>query len=386
VSVTATLKHLGPHGLLYLDNSAPAQGYTTTDLDHLGALFDGYMYPIDTTAFGRETDVDGNGSVIVLLSPAVNNLSGNCNTTNAVILGFFFPGDLITGSTGSNGGEIFYGLVPNPTSTTCSISRTFALQTIGPTFLHEFQHMISFGRHVVLAHGQSEDNWLDEGLSRLAEELGGREIPDSFCAPNTCASTYPFGDIQNAFEYLHKDTLEVSPLIEPGNVDGTLPENGANWLFVRWLSDHFSADSVLGTSLTRSLDGADSPGGVGVTGAANVRAATGTDFSVLVSEWQMANYLTARAGFSDPTGRLRYTSWDLASVFGATFGGGFPLQPDSLTTQPYTHLGTLVPGSGRHLRVIQSGTSSEVDVLLTSPTGSAVAGMMVPRIGIVRLH
>lgn len=42
-----------------------------------------------------------------------------------------------------------------------------------------------------------------------------------------------------------KDTLEVSPLTEPGNVDGTLADIGANWLFVRWLADHFSTDSRL---------------------------------------------------------------------------------------------------------------------------------------------
>ena len=235
VTVTATLDHVGPHGLLYLDNAAPANGYTAADLGRLGSLFDNFMYPIDTTSFGRETDLDGNGAVIILLSPAVNHLSPNCNASGSVVLGFFFPDDLVPGSPGSNGGEIFYGLVPDPGNSTCSIDRNFALQGMGSTFLHEFQHMISFGRHVVLAHGQAEDNWLDEGLSRLAEELGGREIPDSFCSPDSCISTYAQGDVQNAFEYLQKDTLEASPLIEPGNVDGTLPENGAK-LVVRALA------------------------------------------------------------------------------------------------------------------------------------------------------
>ena len=305
------------------------------------------MYPIDTTAFGRETDLDANGAVIILLTPAVNHLSGNCNTTNSVILGFFFPDDLEPGTTGSNGGEIFYGLVPDPNSSTCSITRSFALGSIGPTFLHEFQHMISFGRHVVLANGASEDNWLDEGLSRLAEELGGRELPDSFCSPNTCFSTFPFGDVDNAFAYLQKDTLEASPLIEPGNVDGTLPENGANWLFTRWLADHFSTDTILGTSLTRALDGADSPMGTAVTGADNVTGATGTEFPVLIGEWQLANFLTAMSGFSEPTGRLRYRSWNFADVFLATFGN-YPLEPDTLVTGTYTHTGILQPGSGRH--------------------------------------
>jgi len=385
VTVTATLDHVGPHGLVYLDNAAPAHGYTAADVGRLGSLFDNFMYPIDTTSFGRETDLDGNGAVIILLSPAVNHLSPNCNASGSVVLGFFFPDDLVPGSPGSNDGEIFYGLVPDPGNSTCSIDRNFALRGMGPTFLHEFQHMISFGRHVVLAQGQAEDNWLDEGLSRLAEELGGREIPDSFCSPNTCISTYALGDVQNAFEYLQKDTLEASPLIEPGNVDGTLPENGANWLFVRWLADHFASDTIRGTSLTRALDGADSPTGIALTGSTNVRAATTVDFPSLVGEWQLANFLTSVSGFTEPTGRLHYRSWDFLSVFTATFGG-FPLQPDTLTTQPYTHAGVLQPGSGRHLLVIQAPMSPEVDVMLTSPDGGEVSATVVPRIAVARVR
>ena len=119
-NVIATAKYVGPKGAIFLDDVVPAGGFLQEDIDTLGLLFDGgvsgsppNMYPIDTTAFGRETDLDGNGAVIILLSPAVNRLSGNCNSTRSVILGFFFAGDLHPGSPGSNDGEIFYGLVPD---------------------------------------------------------------------------------------------------------------------------------------------------------------------------------------------------------------------------------------------------------------------------------
>jgi len=383
-TVTAALKHQGTHGLVYQDTTAPPNGYTQANLDNLGSRFDNFFYPIDTTAFGRETDLDGNGAVIILLSPAVNRLSGNCNSSGSVILGFFYPDDLIPGSPGSNDGEIFYGLVPDPTNTKCTISRSFVLGAMGPTFLHEFQHMISFGRHVVLGRGAAEDNWLDEGLSRLAEELGGREIPDSACAPVTCLSQYPAGDLTNAFTYLQKDELEASALIEAGNVDGTLPQNGANWLFVRWLADHFASDSVLGTSLTRALDGADSPTGTGLTGSINAATVTGVDFPTLVSEWQMANYLTAVAGFTEPTGRLRYKSWNLATAFASQ--GSYPLKPDSILAAAYSHTGVLQEGSGRHLRVIQAPFAPAVSVAFTSPTGAAVSPAVVPRFGVARVR
>ncbi|MFI5210346.1 MAG: hypothetical protein ACHQ2E_07880 [Gemmatimonadales bacterium] len=387
VTVTATASHVGPHGVIYIDNAAPAGGYTQAELDRLGGLFDAYMYPIDTTAFGRETDIDGNGAVAVLLSPAVNHLSGNCNSTGSVIAGFFFPDDLIPGSFGSNSGEVFYGLVPDPANPTCTITHDFALSFIGPTFLHEFQHMISFGRHVLLppVASNSEDNWLDEGLSRFAEELGGREIPDSFCAPQTCRSEFPNGDLNNAFEYLDKNTLEASPLIEADNIDGTLAQNGANWLVVRWLADHFATDSILGTNLTRALDGADNPGGTVLTGSTNVATITGADFSTLIGEWQLANYLTAVPGFVESSGRLRYKSVNLASIF-ITAAGYYPLQPDSLASGSYVHSGILRQGSGRHLLIGQPPSGPGVDVALTDPTGAGLGTTLIARIAVARIR
>ncbi|HEU5049015.1 MAG TPA: hypothetical protein VFU00_01760, partial [Gemmatimonadales bacterium] len=144
VDVAATAKYVGPKGAIYLDNSVPAGGYTQADLDAVGFLFDNYLYPIDTTAFGRESDLDNNGVVVVLLTDQVNALSGNCNAEGSVILGYFFGTDLLTGQQGSNGGEVFYGLVPDPNNSTCTISRDYARGYLAPTFIHEFQHMISF--------------------------------------------------------------------------------------------------------------------------------------------------------------------------------------------------------------------------------------------------
>ncbi len=42
-------------------------GTTALDLQHVGDLFDNYLHPIDTTAFGGESDLDANEVVIVLL-------------------------------------------------------------------------------------------------------------------------------------------------------------------------------------------------------------------------------------------------------------------------------------------------------------------------------
>src|SRR5262249_44450926 len=156
------------------------------------------------------------------------------------ILGYFFGLDLLPSQQHSNDGEVFYGLVPDPGNSSCDISKDFATDFLPPTFIHEFQHMISFNQHVVMRQGVSEITWLNEGLSHFAEELGGRLIPDAECQPafTTCRTQFLGGDVENAYDYLNDP--ESSFLIEPGNSTGTLAERGANWLFVRWLADHFA--------------------------------------------------------------------------------------------------------------------------------------------------
>ena len=123
----------------------------------------------------------------------------------------------------------------------------------------------------VLFVGEAEETWLNEGLSHFAEELGGRLVPDAFCPTTNCLTQYVRDDLSNARDYFNSP--ESYALVESGTSSGTLPERGANWLFVRWLADQSPTDSVLGTDITRRLNGADSPGGLTITGGQNAAAA-----------------------------------------------------------------------------------------------------------------
>jgi hypothetical protein len=246
------------------------------------------------------------------------------------------------------------------------------------TFIHEFQHMISFNQHVLLRGGRSEDTWLNEGLSHFAEELGGRLVPDAECPTGSCFNEFILaGDINNAFEYLAAP--EDFFLIEPGTSTGKLEERGANWLFVRWLADQFATDTVLGTDFTRRLVGTSQ------TGGANVEAQTGEDFSTLVGEWQLANYLDDLPGFAEPTARLRYRSWNFREE-ASIQGGSYPLEPDSTNGVDYSHNGVLRAGSGRHVRVVQDPGAAAVEMTLTSPTGAALSSTLEPRVALVRVR
>ena len=397
VSVTATAQHVGAKVAIFVDNAASVtQQYSTTELQNVGTLFDNFLYPIDTTNFGRESDIDNNGVVYVLLSPQINKLSGSCNSTNSVILGYFFSVDLEPGQTGSNAAEIFYSIVPDPVNPTCTLSKAFALDNLPPTFIHEFQHMISYGQHALTLHGDAEDTWLNEGLSHYAEELGGRLIPDDQNptlgrSPNTLTQ-FAFSNFDNAYKYLANP--EVTALIESAQSSGTLTERGANWLMVHWLTEQFGTTTenpplflVHGTDFTLKLEHTTA------VGADNVSQQSGESFSDLVSYWNLANYLDHLTGFTPADPRLGYLSLNLRSRFAqlnqqdpVTYPRPYPLAPDSTMTGTYQRAGTLKQGSGHHVRIIQSSGAAAVQFRLAGPNGAAIATDLVPRIGLVRIR
>jgi hypothetical protein len=378
--VGATVKYAGNPGVIYLDDHqvAGAETFDAADLQHFGELFDNYLYAADTTAFGRESDINNDQHIAILMTPAVNRLTTDCS--HGRIIGFSFSNDLIPFSGGSNAREMFYTITTSPATAQCSaVTRASALEAVPPTLIHELQHMISFNQHVLLRNGNDQDIWLNEGLSHFAEELGWRTVPASQC--DNCFDNFVGGDISNAYAYLINP--EVQYLIAPESGDATLPQRGAAWLFLRWLADHFAADSMLGTQFTRGMEQSS------VVGAVRISQVTGVDFPVLVGEWQMANWTDDLPGFPQD-GILTYRSWDFRSVYAANypaeFSKVFPLTPDS-TTGAYSHPGTLPAGSGRTVRYKLPAGSAGVTIRMAGTTaGGALTAAIVPWLAVVRVQ
>ena len=381
--VGATVRFVGRAGVIYLDDQLPAgaDALTQADFDQLGEVFDDYLYPADTTAFGRESDINGDERVAILITDAVNDLTPDC--TKGRVIGYFFGNDLLAGAVGSNRREVFYAFAPKPATASCSaVTRSRELAALPPTLIHEFQHMISYNQHVLIRGGSDEDLWLNEGLSHFAEELGFRVTPDPRCpAAASCFSQFASGDLSNAYDYLNDP--EATFLIAPTSGTGSLAERGAAWLFVRWAADHFASDTLLGTSLTRALEQTT------LTGSVNVANATGQIFSTSVGEWQLANYTDNLPGFPQ-AGRLRYRSWDFRGVFSRNsptiFAKPYPLTPDS-TSGNYSRSGTLRGGSGRTVRFKLPANATGVTVRLAGSTvGTRVNDAILPRLAVVRIQ
>ena len=317
VQVSATAQVVGQRVAIFLDDAAPAPGYTALDLQHVGDLFDNYLHPIDTTAFGGESDLDANEVVIVLLSARVNQLVPNCNDVGSIVAGYFFGLDLLPTLPNSNAGRDFLRARTGSGQPSCTISRDFAVETLPGVFVHEFAHMIGFNQRVLERDASDvEQTWLDEGLAHIAEELAGRLVPDAECQPlyDTCESQFLSSNLANAYLYL--DDPEASFLIQPDTSGGDLSELGANWLFVRWVADHYAATQPTGVEVTRGLVQTT------LRGSANIEQVTGEPFDDLVARWQLANYAEDLPGLTPADGTLQYTSWAFRDVYQSNFEAG----------------------------------------------------------------
>src|SRR3989442_4634765 len=202
------------------------------------------LYVVDTLAFGRESDIDANHVVLVLMTNRVNQLvtAAECNATGYVGR-YFSGGDIDPFFRGLfNSGEIFYSIVPGPAATlSCAHSVSEIRNNLPVTFVHELQNMISYNQQVLVRRGQAEILWLNEGLSHYAEERGGR----SFLPLPAGDSTFCFfvrGDLYDAGQYLANP--ESHFLVDTSGIGG-LAERGAYWLFFRFFVEHFGGNPAL---------------------------------------------------------------------------------------------------------------------------------------------
>jgi hypothetical protein len=346
-----------------VDDNAPSGGFSSSDLAALGAVFDTVLHPIAAAAFGDESDIDANTVVLVLLTARVNALIGEPDCEEAFITGFFFGADLAPGfAQNYNNGEVFYGMVPDPAGTvTCDYSVTTVRNILPTTFMHEFQHMISFNQHVLVRGGENEVLWVNEGLSHLAEELAGLHY-DSL-GLNTEATRFLVGNLFNGFIYLSDPAgqpmvTEVPP--------GTLESRGAQWLFMRYLVDRFGAGTTQSLVLTTSL------------GANTITGATGANFQTLLGEWALALYVSDLPNFTPPAA-LTFSTWEFRTTYASLnqqlpqdFNRPFPLVPATGTGSDADVTGPLTSGSGHYLLVTQPANGAGFELTLRRSDGSAL--------------
>ena len=307
--VSARIQFITEHALVYVDEDAPVSGgFTSTDLARLAGRFESPIRPTVTEGFGTESDLDGNGRVVILLTPAVNRLTPK--GSDSYVGGFFFGLDLLQGRSGSNGGEIFYAVVPDPTGIHGPVlPRSTLLYSVPAVLAHEFEHMVHFNQRILVSGAPAQDAlWLSEALAQMAEDLVGSAF-ESMGDPAE-ARTFQTGNWSRARRFL-LDPSQVSVLatLPPG----TLEERGAAWLLLKYLHGQDDEGTLL-----RDLTGSTK------TGVVNVTDVVGRPWEELITRWAGALFLD---GLPVPVRTdLRFLGVNLRYIL-SVVGGEFPLNP-----------------------------------------------------------
>ena len=347
--VTAVVRHVSDHAILYEDLDAPDGGFEPADFEAFGAIFDDPIYETMTSVYGGTSDVDDNDRVIVLFTPVVNRLTP-AGSGNAFVAGFFFGIDLLEDQSRGNDAEVFYTLVPDPEGEFGNV-RTFEqiLQGVPPVMAHEFQHMIHFNQRILQRDGAAEQTWLSEGLAHTAEELVGvvfDETGDEDAAQNF--------RVQN---FLRSDLYLTNPAaVSPIGPAVPLAVRGASWLLLEYLRGHFGGSAFL-TALTQTTQ----------TGVANLTAATGLDWGTILHRWGVAVWADDNDDVTGLDPIYSYPDLDLRRIYESV---GFPLQPPPLPWSDFTRTGAL-PSASSQYWILDAG-------IAPTQIGLAVAGRHAP--------
>ncbi len=366
--IQATLEYKGANTLLYVDNASPEPGLTASDIEFLGALYDRRLYHVDVDFFGEPTDVDGNGRAVVLLTPTVNGLTEP--GSSGVVVGFFFGLDLFPPNASgcpecafSNGSELFYGLVPDPSGDFSDArSREWVLGKLPGVMVHETQHMINFRYKVFeTTPATLETLWLSEGMAHMAEELAGDAVdPDD---PDLADDLYLANFDRTARYLAAPDSFSLTAT----NGTGNLGERGTWWLFLRWMADQY------GDFVFRDLTQA------GANGVANVETQTGESFFRLFADYMVATWADDLAipGIAQ---RYQVPKWQLRSILRQDPpGGGDPeyiLQPLQETFASFrsNSITQFVTGSsGYYIELDAAGDMAALQLELTASTDAGLA-------------
>jgi len=363
---TGRVAAVSKKAIIVADTSNPASGYTDADYASMASTFDNLVDPTDTKAFGSPTDIDGNGHVVLFFTRAVNELTPAKSTS--YVAGFFYARDLFPSTpspdfdacAGSNGGEMFYLLVPDPNGVVNGnkFTKDNVTRVVIATLGHEYQHLINASRRMYVNTDATdfEVTWLDEGLSHVAEELlfyaETGLAPRANIDATTLRSSSAYVDAFNEDAISNFSRLEsylgAPSSNSPFADNDDLATRGATWSFLRYAADHTGSDD--GTTWYQLVNST-------TTGVANLQRVFGTDLTALARDW-------ATSVFADDVAstdaRYQQPSWNLRSIFAALEStGGYPLSTVALGASPMTM--SVDGGSAAYLRfAVSAGQTATV--------------------------
>jgi hypothetical protein len=342
--------------IVVADTANPLPGFSDAQYQSIGVTFDTLVDPLDRAAFGEPSDIDKNGKILIFFTRAVNELTPQGSST--FIGGFFHERDLfplngtddLQACAGSNVGEMFYMIVPDPFGTINGNRRdtAFVRRLTTGTVAHEYQHLINASRRLYVNEADSfEESWLNEGLSHVAEELmfyraSGLSPRRNLTAANVRATQQivtAFNDYMSADLTRYQEYLKRPSTTSPYGDNDSLQTRGATWSLLRYLADRRgSSDGDTWMQLDNSK----------TSGFDNLRGVFGNDLMSLMRDWATTAF-TDDNSVAGGDGAYQQPSWSLRSIYTQLFNPPFPLVITPVVESAATNV-SLVGGGAAYLR------------------------------------
>lgn len=406
-----------------------ADAFSEGDYAEIQAVLDDHIYTVVTGYFGESADIDENERVIVLITEEVNKLADLTDTL--IFLGFFLPSDLANpvDCPASNAGEIVYLRAPDPDGEfgeETSVER--AVDILKSTTSHEFQHLINAERRFILGNDQfasSEDVWLNEGLSHLAEEVVGLAVMGQSVRANLgigaavsnvdAFNTYVIDNIFNLGATAQSSDGCDGWMVDPENSVtinspaignppgcGALTMRGWSWLFLRWLGDHFgpAGNGVIPGSNEQAFFRELTRGGpMHLTGRANIEQAVaafgdGEKWEELVADFLLMAAVDDLAGVNLPA-RSQLSTWNLRDLFrglnentgtSPAFPEPYPLKVEAVLFEEVDLDFSVRSASAKYFTLLATSTAPDYVVRVTDQAGEPLRTVLRPQVTIVRLR
>jgi hypothetical protein len=321
------------------------------------------------------------------------------------VLGRVYGADL-TGAACGNGGEYFYGFVPDPQATLGDTISLPDARALLPIILgHELTHVIQFGRGFT-AGKASFSLWELEGQATLTEEVLGHAFLGH--APRNNYGSQVIWNNENQFGpvdwYLNPfwDLLFYFGLAFSGNEVTTVPNApeqcgwfsqdqsgpclgrrsiyGVSWSFQRWVSDHFGPGFPGGEQGLHRAMITDSRSGL-----ATISGLTGRPVDELLAQWAAMLYVDDRIQTQDP--RLQMLSWNFHGRNPLGFWGNLiqqaQLRPRERGFGQFQDAVTVRAGSTAYFLVGSSGGRQPTAISVAGAEGALPAHM---RVWLVRIQ
>ena len=348
--------------IVIADTLNPAGGYSDDEYASLGVSFDTLVDPLDRQAFGDPSDIDHNGKIVLFFTKAVNDMTPA--SSQSYIGGFFYARDLFptksttdfSGCAGSNVGEMFYVMVPDPKRGGAFSKTNVASEVLG-TVAHEYQHLINASRRMYVNTDASdfEETWLNEGLSHIAEELlfykvsGLKPRQDIDATAIRASSKYidAFNNYQSDNIGRYREYITSPSKYSAISDNDSLETRGATWSFLRDAADKLSSsDGDIWYRLVNSTS----------TGLTNLRSVFGNNVVTTMRDFG-TSVLTDDISSVDAA--YQQPSWNFRSIFAALGSSSFPVT--SIPLSAGTRSVSLVAGSTAYLRFsVTAGSTASV--------------------------